>query len=132
MNEIRDIVLRAVKGDDLKEVYPSFDAVPVIRKSPRFFTVVGLEKIQTQSVIPDSQNGVIPFTAVFRICVLADFQRPLNLSEDFLFQVIFPRVKSVGGVLCEILPPSADNRLQKTVTAGLFSFRGFYSQEVDS
>lgn len=130
MNAIHEIALQAVKGEDLKEVYPSFDSVPVIRKSSRLFTVVGMEKIQTQNVIPDSQNGVVPFIAVFRVSVLGDFKNPLSLSEDFFFQSVFPRMTSIGAVLCEILPPSADSRLQKTVFSGLFSVGGFLSEEV--
>jgi len=130
VNTIHEIVLQAVRGDDLKEVYPSFDAVPVTKKSSRLFTVVGLEKIQTEPVIPDSQNGVVPFTAVFRVSVVTDFKSPLHLSEDFFFQTVFPRMAEIGAVLCEVRSASVDTKLQKIIFVGLFSVKGFYSEEV--
>ncbi len=130
MNAVFDAVFQAVKGDDLKQVYPSFDAVPVVKKSSQLFTVVGFEQFQTEPIIPDGGNGVIPFTAVFRISVLGDFQSPLRKSEDFLFQVLLPRVSSIGGVVCEILPATTDMKLQKTVVSALVRVNGFYSEGV--
>ena len=126
---IHEMVLQAVRGNDLHEVYSSFDGVPVFKKASQQLIVVGLEKIQTEAIIPDSGNGAIPLTATFRISVLSDFKHPLKNSEDFFFQTIFPRMASIGGVLCEVLPASADAKLQKTIFSGLFCVRGFYFEE---
>ena len=130
VNVIHEMVLQAVKGDDLKEVYPSFDAVPVIRKSSRLFVVVGLERMQTETIIPNSQNGVVPFTAFFRISIVGNYKNPLSLSEDFFFQTVFPRMTTVGAVICEVLPASADTKLQKTLFSAVFSVKGFLSEGV--
>ena len=77
MQELFEAVLTALRGEDLREVYPSFDAVPFERKSDRLFTVLMPESVQLDAPFPHGEQGALPFSAVYRLSVLIPMTSPL-------------------------------------------------------
>lgn len=124
-----DEILRRFKGDDLREVYPSFDAVPVSRKSDALFTVIQPESVQLDAPFPDGSSGAFPFSAVYLVSVLIPMTVPLSRAEDFFYDAALPRMESLGSVLCEVRPAHMDVKLGRVVMEGRFRLRGVFLGE---
>ena len=88
MQELFEQILTVLRGEDHQEIYPSFDAVPVSRKSTALFTVVAPESLQIEPVIPVGLERAAllayPFSAVYKVSVLIPMTEPLDTAEDFL------------------------------------------------
>ena len=126
MKELFEALLAAFVGEDLREVYPGFDAVPLPRKSDRLFTVFTLQSLQLDAPFPDGAQGVYPFRAVVRIYVLTPMNVPYAKGQDYFSEVVMPRMAQIGGHLCEVRPPQTDAKLGKIVTSGDFTVTGLY------
>ena len=117
-------ILRRVKGGTLTEVYPSFDAVPVSKKSNTCFTVIAPESVQLDAPFPVGNGNAYSFSAVFAVYVLIPMTQPLESADDLFYGTILPRMETLGCVLCETEPAHADIRLNRVVTKGKFRLRG--------
>jgi hypothetical protein len=128
MQDLFDHILDVLRGEDQQEIYPSFDAVPVSRKSTMLFTVVSLDSVQLEPEFPGGitsiMTGAFPFTAVFQISVLVPMSQPLETAEDHFYTVILPRMESAGSTLCDVLPAHTDAALGRIVMEGRFRLRG--------
>lgn len=130
MQQLLETILTVLRGEDQLEIYPSFDAVPVSRKSTAMFTVAAPVSIRIEPAFPGgvgtAVRGVFPFTAVYQISVLIPMTQPLQTAEDFFYSVIVPRMESVGSTLCEVLPAHADAALGRVVMQGKFQLGGIF------
>ena len=132
MTNLLAYILNALRGDDHQEVYPSFDAVPVSRKSTALFTVVAPESVQIEPVIPVGLERAAllayPFSAVYKVSVLIPMTQPLATAENYFYNTILPRMESVGSTLCDVLPAHVDAALGKVVMQGKFRLRCLYTE----
>ena len=130
MEDLLDHVLEVFRGEDLREVYPSFDAVPVTKKSSAMFTVIALESMQIEPKYPHGltgqYTGAYPFSAVFKVSVLIPMTEPLDTAEDFFYGTAVPRMELAGNALCDALPARVDAALGRIVKEGRFRMRGLY------
>jgi hypothetical protein len=131
LEELLDAVWEQFRGESLKNVYKSFDAVPVSRKSKEMFIVLGVDSMQIGEAFPDGRAGACAFSAVFRVSVLIPTSQPLEIAEEYFYSVAVPRMEEMGCVLCEVLPPKADAMLDRVVMAGKFRLGGVYLREVE-
>lgn len=133
MQVILDLILQTLRGQDVQEVYPAFDAVPIRDKSKALFSVVTPESVQIEQPFPYGLNETVlkgyPFSAVYLISVLIPADEPLESAENFLYSVVVPRMESIGSVLCEVLPAHADAVKERVVLEGRFRLRGLYVEE---
>lgn len=127
MQELFAQILAVLRGEDHQEIYPSFDAVPVSRKSTKLFTVVSPESVQLEPVIPagleSTAGNACPASAVYRVSVLIPMTQPLETAEEYFDTVILPRMESIGSTLCDVLPPQVDAALGRVVMQGKFRLR---------
>jgi hypothetical protein len=132
MQNLLAYILNVLRGEDHQEVYPSFDAVPVSRKSTALFTVVSPESVQIEPVIPVGLEGTAvlayPFSAVYKVSVLIPMTQPLGTAENYFYNVILPRMESVGSTLCDVLPAHADAALGRVVMQGKFRLRCLFAE----
>ena len=120
-------------GGELREVYPSFDAVPFDRKSDRLFTVLAPESVQFDAPFPQGgEKGALPFSLVCKVSVLTPMQAPVSVAEAFFYTTVLPRMEALGSVLCEVAPPQVDIRLGRVVLEGKFRLRGVYFGEEET
>lgn len=129
MQALFEEILRRFRGEDLREVYPSFDAVPISRKSDVLFTVIRPESVQLDAPFPDGNGGACPFSAVYAVSVLVPMTSPLSRAEDFFYEKALPRMEELGSVLCEVRPAHVDVKLGRVVMEGRFRLRGVYLGE---
>lgn len=126
MRELLDGVIAALRQGCRSEVYPSFDAVPLPKKSDRLFAVAELRRVQLDAPFPDGSHAVHPFTAEVRISVLVPMTSPVQRAEDFLYGSVMPVMDTLGAVLCEVQPALADARLQRVMLQAVFKLKGIY------
>lgn len=131
MQALFDLILRRLRGSDQTEVYPSFDAVPVSKKSAALFTVVSPESVQLDAPFADGQSGARTFTAIVTVSVLVPMTSPLETAEDQFYDVLLPRMDTLGCVLCEVRPAHVDIKLGRIVMEGKFRISGVYLTEED-
>lgn len=137
MNELLNMLLTLLKHQQdypFFEVYPSFDAVPVSAKSRTLFVVLSPECFQLHQAFPDGNSGIAPFTATFRISVLAPAVTPGEKLLEFFYSVLVPVLHSSNCFLYETQSdaPKTDSRLQKLVYSASFRLKGIYVPDTDS
>ncbi|MBR1555902.1 MAG: hypothetical protein IJ644_11010 [Oscillospiraceae bacterium] len=137
MNELLNMLLNLLKQQQdypFFEVYPTFDAVPVSSKSHKLFVVLSPECFQLHQAFPDGNSGIAPFTATFRISVLAPAVTPAEKLLEFFYSVLVPVLHSANCFLSETQAdaPKTDGRLQKLVYSGTFRLKGVYVPDNDS
>lgn len=132
MQDLLTHVLSALRDSDLKEVYPSFDAVPVSRKSSALFTVITQESIQIEPCFPygltDIFRKAYPFSAVFKVSVLVPMSQPLETAEDYFYHDVAPVMETLGSTLCDVLPPHVDAALGRIVMEARYRARGVFME----
>lgn len=132
MLDLLDEILSRLRNGGVREVYPSFDAVPFSRKSKECVTIVSTESVQLEAPFPDGDAGVYPFTAVYRVSVLIPTDLPLRRAEDLFYETIVPQMESFGSVLCEAKTAHVDAVLGRVVMEGRFRLRGLWLGEVSA
>lgn len=128
MHSILDKALALLREEGIREVYASFDAVPLPDKSDRLFTVVGLESVQMEPPFPDGSKGVHPFTATLKVSVLVPMTSPVGTAEKFYYEMLLPVLLRLGAVQGETVPASVNIKLGKVVMSGLLRIRGLYAE----
>lgn len=127
MRMLLEAAMDAFRKAGFREVYPSFDAVPLPKKSDQLFAVLGLDAVQLDSPFPDETgDGVHPFVARVKVSVLVPMHAPVSRAEDFFYLSALPILEGIGAALCETAPPVVDVKLQRLVMSGVFRFRGVY------
>ena len=136
MNELLNMLLTLLKNQsdfNYLEIYPSFDAVPVISKSKKLFLVISPECFRLDRAFPDGNANVAPFTADFRFSLLAPSTTPNEKLLEFFYAKLIPKLHSANCFLYEMQSeaPKFDVKLQKLTYSGLFRLKGIYlpSQE---
>lgn len=135
MNELLSLLINTLKANQNPshpfEVYPSFDSLPVSSKSRDFFIVISPEKFQLNPPYPGTSGKISPFTADFRIYVLASMSTPNQKLWEFFYSMIVPALHSANCFLDEMLTdaPQIDLKLQKAVYSGTFRLKGLYVPE---
>ncbi|MBR0483389.1 MAG: hypothetical protein IJJ69_01240 [Oscillospiraceae bacterium] len=137
MNELLNMLINLLKHQQefpLFEVYPAFDAVPVSAKSRNLFVVLSPECFQLHQAFPDGNSSIAPFTATFRISVLAPAVTPSEKLLEFFYTVLVPILHSANCFLYETQAdaPKTDGKLQKLVYSGTFRLKGVYVPDADS
>ena len=77
MRSLFEEVLSRFRGDDLRDVYAGFDAVPYRTKPRGLITVISEETVQIDAPFPGEDAGIYPFEAVFKVSVLNPMSMPL-------------------------------------------------------
>lgn len=131
MRLLLDRAVQLFREAGIREVYPSFDAVPLPAKSDRLFTVLGLDSVKLEQPFPDGKGGVHPFSATIKVSVLVPMNVPACRAEGFFYETALPLMNRLGAVLCETAPAVVDVKLQKIVMSGLFRVRGLYFSETE-
>lgn len=123
MNELLNQILNLLKNQGI-EVYPSFDMIPVMRKSGKLFVVVTPEQFRLEFAFADGLTGSSPFTAEFRISVLTPMNVPGETLVAFLDTEILPHLRTIGLYEWQTGTPEIDLKLQKQVCSGLLRLKG--------
>ena len=138
MNELLSILLSLLRNQlpRYTEIYPSFDAVPVSSKSRKLFTVISPQCFRLSQAFPDDNAGIAPFTADFRISLLAPLMTPNEKLLEFFYASLVPALHSANCFLYEMQSdtPKPDLQLQKLVYSATFRIKGLYlpdSQQED-
>ncbi|MBQ4465389.1 MAG: hypothetical protein II916_05450 [Oscillospiraceae bacterium] len=131
MQVLFDEILRRLRGSDQTEVYPSFDAVPVGKKSAALFTVLTAESVKLGTPFPEGACVCCPFSAVFTVSVLVPMTSPLETAEDHFYDRLLPRMRGIGCVLCEVRAARVDVKLGRIIMDARFTVSGI-SMEVVS
>ena len=126
MRSLFEEVLSRFRGDDLRDVYAGFDAVPYRTKPRGLITVISEETVQIDAPFPGEDAGIYPFEAVFKVSVLIPMSMPLENAEDFFRETVIPRMEAMGSVPCEIKPAKTDRTLGRVVLEGTFRMKGIY------
>lgn len=127
MRRILDRAVELFREAGIREVYPSFDAVPLAKKSDRLFTVLGLESVQLDAPFPDGRGGVYPFAATLKVSVLVPMDAPLCRAEAFFYEKALPVLRQFGAVPGEAAPAAVDVKLQRVVMTAKLRIRGLYA-----
>ena len=122
-------VIARIRAGGLREVYPSFDAVPVSKKSSTLFAVVEPKQVQMDAPFADGSRGAVPFTAVYSIHLLIPMTQPLETAEDVFYGTVLPSLAPMGCVLCEVVPAHVDVKLGRVVMEAKCRQRGVYLRE---
>ena len=131
MQALIDLILSRLRGQDQTEVYPSFDAVPVSKKSDALFVVVTPESLQMDEPFPDGVSGAVPFAAVVKVSVLIPMTTAMETAEDYFWDVVVPRMKTISKMPFAVTPAHVDVKLGRVVMDGKFRFNGVYLEEVE-
>ena len=123
MNELLNQILEVLKNHGI-EAYPSFDMIPVIKKSKNLFVVIMPEKFHLDFAFADGLTGSSPFTAEFRISVLTPVTVPGEMLVSFFDTEILPVLQTIGLYELQTGVPEIDLKLQKQVYSGLFRMKG--------
>ena len=126
MQEILQKLLERLQGCGAGEVYASFDALPVEKKSHSCFTVVGLEQVKTGEGYPVEKGVAYPFTAQLRVDLLTPMTENPQESQRLFFEKIVPAMAQEE---CSLLrfdagAPKPDLRLGRMVYGGTFCLLG--------
>ncbi len=130
MNELLSLLLSLLRNQlpQYTEIYPSFDAVPVSSKSRKLFLVVSPQCFRLSQAFPDGSAGIAPFTADFRISLLAPLMTPNDKLLEFFYTSLVPALHSANCFLYEMQSdvPKPDLQLQKLVYSASFRIKGLY------
>lgn len=136
MHVILDLILTILTGQDQQEVYPSFDAVPVRNKPKALFSVVTPVSMQIEQPFPygvtAASQKAYPFSGVYQVSVLIPITEALDTAWDYFHTVTVPRMETLGSILCDVMPPHADAKLNRVVMEGRFRLCGVYVEEVNA
>ncbi len=115
-----------LRDSDIGEVYPSFDAVPVEKKSKQRFTVIEPTQVQYGEAYPMKDGAVYPFTADFCVSTLTPMTISLVDAEAFVCQQLVPALFGTGSLMREIVikPVEIDLKLGKMVHRCTFRIKG--------
>ena len=91
INSIIKEIIEKLSAKGLKEVYSTYDAVPLERKSRNFFTVIGLDTFESQQPIYSPETVFIPYKAEIFINVTA----PESYSMRKLYEYFSGNIKPV-------------------------------------
>ncbi|MBE6851526.1 MAG: hypothetical protein E7504_07350 [Ruminococcus sp.] len=128
MQEIYRMMLERLRSSGVPEVYASFDALPVEKKSRTLFTVLSLQQVDFGESYPIMGGGAYPFTADFRVDLLTPMMVDPQDTARFFFQRIVP---AMLGTDCMFLKfdaqsPKIDLRLERMVYGGTFRLHGAF------
>ncbi len=128
MEKIYQSILARLKACGISEVYPSFDAVPVARKSQTLFTVLSLQRVQFGEAYPAEGGAVYPFTADFRISMLTPMTADPQDTARFFFSAIVPAMLGTDCLFVKFdaQNPSIDLKLGRMVFGGQFCLNGAF------
>lgn len=126
MQEILQRLLERLQSSGVGEVYASFDALPVEKKSHSCFTVIGLEQVKTGEGYPVEKGVAYPFTAQLRVDILTPMTENPQESQRLFFEKI---VHAMAQEECSLLrfdagAPKPDLRLGRMVYGGTFCLHG--------
>ncbi len=126
MQDLYQEMLKKLRARAGREVYASYDAIPVRKKPPRRFAVLTLEGMKTDKPFPIEGGEVHPFTLEMRVDVLLPLsgypEEAMLWFETMFLPVILS--ESAGEVRME--PPDVDMKLQKIVCSWHFRQYGEY------
>ncbi len=131
METVFRAVYEALAGE-LRDVYPAFDAVPLVEKSDRRIAVVEPVRLTVAPGFPDGAGGARPFKLEVRVSLLTAMTVPLEAAMAYLEDEIVPRMQSLGAVTVTSEPPTADLRLRRVVTRTVFMFTGLFLGEEEA
>ena len=129
MRALFDEVIARIRAGGVQQVYPSFDAVPVMKKSNVLFAVVEPKRVQMNTPFADGSRGAVPFTAEYAVHLLIPMTQPLQTAENVFYERVLPSLSPMGSVLCEVVPAHADVKLGRVVMEARFRQRGVYLRE---
>ena len=129
MQALFEQVIARLRAGGLRQVYPSFDAVPVRKKSDTLFAVVEPRQVQMDAPFADGSHGAVPFTAIYSVHLLIPMTQPIETAEDVFYGTVLPSLAPMGCVLCEVVPAHADVKLSRVVMEARFRQRGVYLRE---
>lgn len=126
MQELLQELLGRLQGCGIGEVYASFDALPVEKKSHSCFTVIGLEQVKSGEGYPMENGTAYPFTAQLRVDLLTPMTESPRESQRRFFESIVPAMAQEE---CSLLrfdagAPKPDLRLGRMVYGGSFCLLG--------
>lgn len=126
MEEIYQSLLARLRDSGIKEVYPSFDAVPVAKKSGVLFTVLEPMQVQYGAAYPMQSGAVYPFTADFRISMLTPMTADPQETARFFYTKIVPAMLGTDHLFThfEAQPPQIDLKLRRMVQQCTFRVHG--------
>ena len=110
------------------EVYSSFDALPVEKKSHSRFTVIGIDGASTGEAYPVENGIAYPFTMQLR----AELLTPMTVAAEdavyFFFEKLLPVLVEEGFLPLKFDAgmPKTDLRLGKLVYGGTFRLQGAF------
>ncbi len=108
------------------EVYSSFDAVPVRKKSPRRFAVLTLEGMKTGKPFPVQGGEVHPFALQMRVDVLCPMDAYPEEAMLWFETKLLPVILNCTTSEVRMDPPDVDLKLQKLVCSWHFAQYGEY------
>ncbi len=126
MQEILQRLLERLQSSGVGEVYASFDALPVEKKSSRIFTVLGLMQVKTGEGYPVERGVAYPFAAQLRVDLLTPMPENPQNSQRIFFEKIVPAMAQEECCLFsfDAGEPKPDLRLGRMVYGGTFCLHG--------
>ncbi len=126
MDQIWMDFVEKLRNSGIGEVYPSFDAVPVSKKSQQRFTVIEPTAVQYGEAYPMKDGTVYPFAADFCVSTLTPMTVSLVDAEAFVCQDLVAALFGMGSLMREIVikPVEIDQKLGKMVHRCIFSIKG--------
>lgn len=126
MQELLQRLLERLQSCGVGEVYASFDALPVDKKSHSCFTVIGLEQVKTGEGYPVENGTAYPFTAQLRVDLLTPMTENPRESQRRFFESIVPAMAQEECCLLrfDAGAPKPDLRLGRMVYGGSFCLLG--------
>ena len=91
INQIINEVIEKLSAKGMKEVYSTYDAIPLERKSRNFYTIIGADTFESQQPIYSPATIFVPYKAEIFINVTA----PENYSMRKLYEYFSDNIKPV-------------------------------------
>lgn len=128
MQELYRMVLERLQNSGIREVYTSFDAVPVEKKSRRLFTVISVQKMEFGDAFPARNGAVYPFTAELRVDLLTPMLEVPQDTVRYFFERIVPAMLGADCVFLKFdaQSPKIDLKLERMVCGGTFRLHGAF------
>ncbi len=128
MQELYRTVLERLQSSGIREVYTSFDAVPVEKKSHKLFTVISVQQVEFGDAFPASGGAVYPFTAEFHVDLLSPMLADPQDAAQFFFRKIVPAMLGADCVFLKFdaQSPKIDLKLERMVCGGTFRLHGAF------
>ncbi len=122
------MVLERLQNSGIREVYTSFDAVSVEKKSRRLFTVISVQKMEFGDAFPARNGAVYPFTAELRVDLLTPMLEDPQDTVRFFFERIVPAMLGADCVFLKFdaHSPKIDLKLERMVCGGTFRLHGAF------